>query len=121
MSTDSKTPAPGGLADVAAHGGAVPDDQAEHRAAPEKHLCRGGTSEGFSGKGFLYYCRRREELRDPFLQSRCHHFRGLPGEKRGGHPLPYLSHPAAAGIHREGFYPRRRAVEESGSAVRLFR
>ncbi|TAE72830.1 MAG: hypothetical protein EAZ84_13800, partial [Verrucomicrobia bacterium] len=67
------------------------------RVVARKHLCRRGTGAGFSGKGFLCYCRRREELRDPFLQSRCHHFRGLPGEKRSGHPLPHLGHSATAG------------------------
>ena len=28
-------------------------------------------------KEILYYC-LRQELRDPFLQSRCHHFGGVP-------------------------------------------
>ncbi len=66
MSKDSGTPPPGGqflvyqteneklkidvavrgrdrVAHAAAHGGAFPDDQAEHRAASKMHFCRGRT------------------------------------------------------------------------------
>jgi hypothetical protein len=37
------------------------------------------------------------------------------------HPLPHLGHAEAAGIHRQGFRPRRRAPEKSRPAFRLFR
>ena len=42
-------------------------------------------------------------LPDQPLQSRRHHFGGLPGEFNTGNPVPAVGHPCSAGIRHQGF------------------
>ena len=63
---------------------------AEGELIPERVMRKFGISEFF-------------HQADQFLQPGRHHFRRLPRQVPAWYSVPHLGHPAAPGVHRQGF------------------